>query len=135
MSNQGEVYSSYFMSIHEAQNNIPEGDGALILPLPTPAVVVLRSGTVAVCNLHLPYTDRYVYHIVYSQHFLIECIDLFLFSEAEKFLAGNIFYNGRLPDWLIKPNTGFNVLLTPALCILLWLLAGAALSRGPVFNS
>ena len=135
MSKKIEVNSPFYMPIHAASNNIPEGEGALILPLPTPAVVVLRSGTVAVCNLHLPYTDRYVYDIVYSQHFLIECIDLFLFSEAGKFLAGNIFYNGRLPDWLIKPNTGFNVLLTPALCILLWLLSGAALSTGPVFNS
>ena len=72
------------MSIQAAQNNIPEGDGVLILPLPTPAGVVLRSGTVAVCNLHLPYTDRYVYDIVYSQHFLIECIHLFLSSEQLK---------------------------------------------------
>ena len=66
------------MPIDAAQNNIPEGDGAMILPLPTPAGVVLRSGTVAVCNLHLPYTDRYSYHGVYSQRFLIECILLFL---------------------------------------------------------
>ena len=87
------------MSIHAAQNNIIEGDGALILPLPTPAGVVLRSGTVAVCNLHLPYTDRFVYHIVYSQHFLIECIHLFFSSEIEKKLTGNIFYNGRVADW------------------------------------
>ena len=56
------------MSIRAAQNNIPEGDVALILHVPTPAGVVLRSGTVAVCNLYLPYTDRYVYYIVYSQH-------------------------------------------------------------------
>ena len=34
----------------------PEVDGALILPLPTPAGVVLRSGTVFVFNLHLTYT-------------------------------------------------------------------------------
>ena len=99
MSKKVEVNSPYFMSIHAAQNNIPEGDGALILPLPTPAGVVLRSGNVAVCNLHLPYTDRYVYHIVYSQHFLIECIHLFLSSEREKELEGNIFYNGRVADW------------------------------------
>ena len=72
------------MSIHADQNNISEGDGALILPLPTAAGVVLRSGTVAVCNLHLPYTYRYVYDIVYSQHFLIECIHLFLSSEQQK---------------------------------------------------
>ena len=39
------------MSIHAAQNNIPDGNGALILPLPTPAAVVLRSITVAVCGL------------------------------------------------------------------------------------
>ena len=39
------------MSIHAAENNIPEGDGTLILLLPTPAGVVLRSGTVAVCGL------------------------------------------------------------------------------------
>ena len=86
------------MPIDAAQNNTPEGDGALILPLPTPASVVLRSGTVAVCNLHLPYTDRYVYHIVYSQHFVIECIHLILSSEREKKRKGNIFYNGRVAD-------------------------------------
>ena len=67
-----EVNSPYFMPIHAAQNKIGEGDGALILPLLTPAGVVLRSGTVAFCNLHLPYTDIYVYHIV-------ECILLFFF--------------------------------------------------------
>ena len=94
------VDSPYFMSIHAAQNNIPEGNSALILPLPTPAGVVLRSVTVSFCNLHLPYTDRYVYHIVYSQHFLIECIHLFFFpSEKRKELQGNIFYNGRGADW------------------------------------
>ena len=87
------------MPIHAAHNSIPDGDGALILPLPTPAGVVLKSGTVAVCKLHLPYTDRYVYHIVYSQHFLIECIYLLLSSEIEKKLAGNILYNGRVADW------------------------------------
>ena len=60
MSKKVEVNSPYFMSIHAAKNNIPKGDSALILLLPTPAGVVLRSGTVAVCNLHLPYTERYV---------------------------------------------------------------------------
>ena len=99
MSKKVDVNSPYFMSIHAAQNNIPEGNSALILPLPTPAGVVLRSVTVSFCNLHLPYTDRYVYHIVYSQHFLIECIHLFLSSEREKELEGNIFYNGRVADW------------------------------------
>ena len=76
--------SPYFMSIHAAQNIIPEGDGALILPLLTSSSVVLRSGTVAFCNLHLSYTDRYVYHIVYSQHLLIECILLFFFLFGDK---------------------------------------------------
>ena len=99
MSKQGEVFSPYFMSIHAAQNSKPEGDDSLILPLPTPAGFVLKSGTVAVCNLHLQFTDRYVYEIVYSQHFIIECIHLFLSSEQEKELEGNIFYNGRLADW------------------------------------
>ena len=84
------VNSPYCMPIHAAQNNIPEGDGALILPLSSPAGVVLRSGTVTVCNLHLPYTDRYVYHIVYSQHFLIECIHLFLSAERGK--KGKVMY-------------------------------------------
>ena len=65
MSKKVVVNSPYFKSIHAAQINIPDGDGALILPLPTPAGFVLRSGTVPFCNLHLPYTDRYVYHIVY----------------------------------------------------------------------
>ena len=99
MSKKVVANSPYFMSIHAAQNNIPDGDGALILPLPTPAGFFLRSGTVAFCNLHLPYTDRYVYHIVYSQHFLIECIHLFLSSELQTKLTGNIFYNGRVADW------------------------------------
>ena len=87
------------MSIHAAQNDIGEGDGALILPLLTPSCVVLGSGTVAFYNLHLPYTDIYVYHIVYLQHFLIECIYLFLSSEQEKAYLGNIFYYGRVADW------------------------------------
>ena len=59
----------------------PRATVALFYPsqqAPTPAGVVLRSGTVAFCNLHLPYTDRYSYHGVYSQRFLIECILLFL---------------------------------------------------------
>ena len=82
------------MPIHAAENNIP------VRALPTSAGVVLRSGTVAVCNLvHLLYTDRYVYHIVYSEHFLIECIHLFLSSEQQIELEGNIFYNGRVADW------------------------------------
>ena len=91
ISKKVEVNSPYFLSIRAAQSNIPKGDGTLILPLPTPAGVVLRSGTVAVCNLLLPYTDRYVYHIVHSQHFLIECIHLFLSSEGEKEWEGDIF--------------------------------------------
>ena len=84
MSRKVAVNSPYFMSIHAAQNNKPEGDDALIVPLPTPAGVVVRSGTVAVCNLHLPYTDTYVYYIVYSQHFLIECIHLICFFLQRK---------------------------------------------------
>ena len=84
MSKKVKVNSPSFVLIHAAQNNIPEGDGALIVPLPTPAGVVVRSGTVAVCNLHLPYTDRYVYYIVYSQHFLIECIHLICFFLQRK---------------------------------------------------
>ena len=98
MSKKVAANSPSFVLIHAAQNNIPEGDGALIVPLPTPAGVVVRSGTVAVCNLHLPYTDRYVYYIVYSQHFLIECIHLFFSSEREKKRKGNIFYNRRVDD-------------------------------------
>ena len=99
MPKKVEVNSPYFMSIHAFQNNIPESDGALISPLLTPPRVVLSSGTVAVCNLHLPYTNRYVYHIVYSQHFLIECIHLFPSSERKKEWEGNLFYNGRVADW------------------------------------
>ena len=90
ISKKVEGNSPYFMSIHAVQNNIPEGDGVLSVPLPTPAVVVLRSGTVALCNLLLPYTDTNIYHIVYSQHFLIECIHVFLFSETFRELQGNI---------------------------------------------
>ena len=99
MSKKVEINSPYFLPINAAQNNKPGGDCALILPLPTPAGVVLRSGTVAVCNLHLPYTERYFCHVVYSQHFLIECIHLFLFSELRKLTQGNIFYIGRVADW------------------------------------
>ena len=96
------VNSPYFMSIHAAQNDIGEGDGAVILPLLTPSSVVLGSGTVAFCNLHLPYTDIYVYHIVYSQHFLIECAHLFFSSETRKMLKGNRFYNCEVEDWKKK---------------------------------
>ena len=87
-----EVNSPYFMPINAAQNNIPEADGVLISPLPTPAGVVLRSGTVAVCKLNLLYTDRYVYHIVYSQHFLIEYIHLFVSSEGAKEWESHIIF-------------------------------------------
>ena len=48
MSKNIEVNSPYFMSIHAAQNNIPEGDVALILSVLTPSCVVLRSVSVAV---------------------------------------------------------------------------------------
>ena len=40
-----------------------------------------------------------------------------------------------MADWQIKPNAGFNVLVTPALSIVLSVLAGAALTRYPVFSS
>ena len=79
------------MPIHVPQSNIPDRDAALILPLRTPAGVVLRSGTVAVCNLHLPHTDRYLYYIVYPQHFLIECMHFILSLEPLKEWRGNIF--------------------------------------------
>ena len=46
-----EVNSPYFMSIHAAQNNIPEGYGALILSLLTPSCIVLRSVTLAVWDI------------------------------------------------------------------------------------
>ena len=98
MSKKVEVNSPYFMPIHAAQNNIPDGDGALILPLPTPAGFVLKSGTVAVCKPHLPYTDIFVNHIVYSQHFLIECIHLFLSLERGK--KGKVIYF-LTAEWLI----------------------------------
>ena len=42
-----------------------------------------------------------------------------------------------MAEWLSgkeSPRHGFNVLVTLALNILLWLLAGAALSRCPVFS-
>ena len=86
-----EVNSPYFMSIHAAQNNIPDGDGALILPLPTPFGVALRGGTVRLFVTYMYHilTDN-VYHIVYSQHFLIECIHLFLSSERGK--KGKVIY-------------------------------------------
>ena len=102
MSKMVEVNSPYFMSILAAQNNKPKGDDWPILPLPTPAGVVLRSGmyTVSVCNLHLPYTERYVYDIVYSQHFVIECIHLFLSSKREKKNGYKVIYF-ITTEWLI----------------------------------
>ena len=51
MSKKVEVNSPYFMSIHAAENNIPEGDGALILSLLTPSCVVLRSVTLTVWGM------------------------------------------------------------------------------------
>ena len=101
MSKKVEVNSPYFMPIHAAQNNISESDGALILSLPTPAGVVLRSGTVAVCNLHLLYTHRYLNlsHCLFTTFSYTECIHLFFSSEPPKELEGNIFYNSRLADW------------------------------------
>ena len=39
-----------------------------------------------------------------------------------------------MAEWEIKPNAAFNVLVAPALDILLLLLPGAALSRSPVFS-
>ena len=50
MSKKVEVNSPFFMPILAAQNNISEGDGSLISPLPTPAGVVLRSSTVLVID-------------------------------------------------------------------------------------
>ena len=79
MSKMLGVNSSYFVSIHAAQNYVPEGDGALILHVLTPAGVVLRSGTVAVCNLHLPYRDRYIYQLfIYNSFLLSSSICFFL---------------------------------------------------------
>ena len=66
--------------------------------------------------------------------FVIECIHLFLSSNEPNILEGNIFYNGRVAEWEIKPNAAFNVLVAPALDILLLLFPGAALSRSPVFS-
>ena len=48
---KGRGHGSYFMSIHGAQNNKPEGDGALILSLLTPSCVVLRSVTLTVWGM------------------------------------------------------------------------------------
>ena len=45
------IYNWSLFYVNTAQNNKPEVDGALILPLPRPAHVVLRSLTVAVCGL------------------------------------------------------------------------------------
>ena len=101
MSKKVEVNSPYFIPIHAAQNNIPKSDGALLLPFPTPAGVVLRIEVVLslfVTYIYHILTDN-VYHIVYSQHFLIECIHLFLSTELEKKMGGNIFCNDRVADW------------------------------------
>ena len=51
MSKKVAVNSPYFMLIHAAQNNIPDGDGALILSLLTPSCVGLRSVTLAVWDM------------------------------------------------------------------------------------
>ena len=70
---------------------------------PSPHLLVLFSEVLlplfVTYIFHIAYTGRYVYHIVYSQHFLIESICLFLSSEQLKELEGKIFYNGQVADW------------------------------------
>ena len=93
MSKKVEVNSPYFMPIHAAQNSVPEGVRALILPLPTPAGVVLRSGTVTV---------TYIYHILTDMFITLFILQHFLFLSSENLKQkrkGNIFHNGRVADW------------------------------------
>ena len=69
---------------------------------PSPHLLVLLSEVLLplfVTYIYYIHTDILIYHIVYSQHSLTECIHLFLFSELEIELEGNIFYDGRVADW------------------------------------
>ena len=66
---------------------------------------------------------------------LLSASSFFFSLVTREVLKGNKFYNGEVADWKKKRNAEFNVLVTLALNILLWLLAGAALSKCPVFSS
>ena len=76
MSKRVEVNSPYFISIPAAQNNIPEGEGALILPLPTPAVVVLRIEVV------LSLFVTYIYHILTDMFITLFIHNIFLLTAS-----------------------------------------------------
>ena len=69
---------------------------------PSPHLLVLLSEVVLslfVTYIYCILTDILIYHIVYLQHSLTECIHLFFSLEPPKELEGNIFYNGRRADW------------------------------------
>ena len=87
MSKKVEVNSPYFMSIHEAQNNIPEGDGALILPLPSPAGVVPRIEVVLslfVTYIYHILTDMFMTFFIHNIFSLSASICFFLQTEKKK---------------------------------------------------
>ena len=103
MSKRVEVNSPYFISIPAAQNNIPKGDGALILPLPTPAVVVLRIEVV------LSLFVTYIYHILTDMFitlfiqniFLLSASICFFFFQSNKKNGKVIKYIHVTVEWLI----------------------------------
>ena len=90
MSKRVEVNSPYFISIPGAQNNIPEGDGALILPLPTPAVVVLRIEVV------LSLFVTYIYHILTDIFITLFIYNIFLLSASICFFFQSNKKNGKV---------------------------------------
>ena len=81
-----EVNSPYFMSIHAAQNNIPEGDVALILPLPRTLLVLFSE---VVLSLFVTYmyhilTDMFITLFIHNIFLLSASICFFLQSEEKK---------------------------------------------------
>ena len=88
ISKKVEVNSPYFLSIRAAQSNIPKGDGALILPFPTPAGVVLRSGTVLFLT--------YFYHILTDMCITLFIHNIFLLSASIYFFLQREKKNGKV---------------------------------------
>ena len=100
MSKKVEVNSPFLCQYMQLKITYPRSTVRSFYP--SPHLLVLFSEVVL--SLFLTYiyhilTDILIYHIVYSHHFLIECIHLFLSSDSPKELEGNIFYNGRVADW------------------------------------
>ena len=88
MSKKVAANSPYFVLIHAAQNNIPEGDGALIVPLPTPVGVVLRSG--------MSLFVTYIYHILTDMFITLFIQNIFLLSASICFFFKSNKKNGKV---------------------------------------